>query len=301
MTLLVDQASRLRAIVGDHPPPRHAAARRAHVIAIASGKGGVGKTTLAVNLGVTLAESGKNVVLLDADLGLGNADILLGVPSGRHLGAVLAGQRTIHEIAVQPYPRLRVIPGGSGVASLAHLDDASRRRLIDALAPLERSADVLLLDCGAGVGPLVLELIALADLALIVTNPEPTAVADAYALIKSTVTREPRPGEGALRLIVNQVRSHSEGAEVHARVAAVADRFLGYRLRFSGSVSADVRVPQAVRSRHPVVLAYPRTSASRDVRSLSASIALQFASSRADMAESPPRGSRLWSLLAGVF
>ncbi len=299
MTALSDQATRLRALaLGAEPVAR--AARRAHVIAVASGKGGVGKTNIAVNLAIALADSLHETVLIDGDFGLGNADMLCGLSPSRHVGAVVDGRRSLEEIAVQYRPRLRLVPCGSGVASLADLDSASRRRFMEAFAQVERSAEVLILDCGAGLGAVVLDLLALADTTLIVTTPEPTSIADAYGVIKTLMTREPRPLPRSIRLVVNQASGRKEAVAVHARMAAVCDRFLGFGLLFAGMVSLDARVPQSVRMRRPLLVAHPRSEASRDVRSLS--VCLERDVLREATACRSERGllERLWNLVGGT-
>lgn len=272
MTALTDQATRLRALAVAAGPAPSAPARhpgRAAVIAIASGKGGVGKTNLAVNLSIALADAGRETVLVDGDFGLGNADMLCGLTSARHIGSVLEGTRDMNDVAVRYRPALRIVPGGSGIASLADLNDMARARFADAFATLEHSADALILDCGAGLGSIVMDLLALADAAFIVTTPEPTAIADAYGLIKTLAARAPTPAVGSMHLVVNQSSGPREARDVHARIAAVSDRFLGVGVLFAGEVTADIRVSQSVRMRKPFLLAHPRCDAARDVRSLS--------------------------------
>lgn len=316
MTAALDQASRLRALVHDQrqeaapdrlsPPvtgpathaPARAEGRRAHVIAIASGKGGVGKTSLAVNLAICMARSGRDTVLFDGDFGLGNADMLCGLPPGRHLGSVLSGERAVDDVAARFMPGMRLIPCGSGVAGLADPDAAARRRLAETFEMIARSAEIVLIDCGAGLGPVVLNLVAAADTTLIVTTPEPTAIADAYGLIKSSISAEPRPSPGVFRLVVNQCRSRAEGESVHARIAAVCDRFLGYRLPLAGTVLADSRVGQAVRDRRPLLLTHPRSDAARDVLSLSGSLLRLACSESLTVAASGGAWSRLWRIIA---
>jgi flagellar biosynthesis protein FlhG len=276
MTALADQAARLRALVERADPapcpPAAPPARSAHVIAIASGKGGVGKTCLAVNLSLALAAGGLETVLIDGDTGLGNADLLLGVPAGPHLGAVVRGTRTLDDVAVRVAPRLRLIAAGSGIASLADLDASARSRLIDAFATIERSARVILIDCGAGLGPVVLDLVASADTVLVVATPEPTAIADAYGLIKTLAIREPRPSSGTVRLVVNQAADRAEAARIHARMSAVSERFLGLSIPLSGWVGRDPHVAQAVCARRPFILSAPRSTAGKHVRDLCGSV-----------------------------
>jgi flagellar biosynthesis protein FlhG len=270
------------------------------VVAIASGKGGVGKTNIAVNLSIALADAGRETVLIDGDFGLGNADMLCGLSPSRHVGAVVSGQRSLEEIAIRYRPGLRLVPCGSGVASLADLDGAARRRFMESFAELERSAEILVLDCGAGLGPVVLDLLALADTTLIVTTPEPTSVADAYGVIKTVMTRDPRPRPRSVQLVVNQSSGMKEAVEVHGRIAAVCDRFLGFGLPFAGSIASDGRVSQSVRLRRPLIVVHPKSEASRDVRSLSVYIEAIVCGSEGAAPSRRGLLERLWNLVGGA-
>lgn len=287
-----DQAARLRQLVASsavEPKPEsrtelkpaaphtrsssHAATARptAPVVAIASGKGGVGKTNLAVALSIGLARLGRRTVLIDADLGVANADVLCGVRTTAHLGQVISGERTIMDIAQPVNGGFLLVPGGSGIASLADLDDQQRARLFEALAQLDAKCDAIVVDCGAGVSRSVRRLVHAADLAIIVTTPEPTAIADAYSLIKCVATEAREAGQsphGRIAILVNQVNSTGEAQRVHARIASVCEKFLSFRPAFAGSVCHDRVVPQAVRARKPFFFVDPKSGATRDALAL---------------------------------
>jgi len=276
MTIASDQASRLRALMDSSSVAGGGGVvtrtpRTARTISIASGKGGVGKTTLAVNLGIAFALGGKRIALLDGDLGLGNADLMCGLAPGKHLGHVLDGACSIDAIAKEVTAGFRIIPGGSGLARLADLSTVARQRLQNALNALEQSSDLVLVDCGAGIGPLVLDLIAASDLSLIVTTPEPTSVADAYGLIKSIVAH-PVGAPAHLGLVINQVRERSEAQQVHTRMSAVCDRFLGKKLELMGMIGWDLEVSRSIRHRRPMLLNGSRHGAANDVQFLSGAI-----------------------------
>jgi len=249
-------------------------ARRPWMIAVASGKGGVGKTNIVVNLAHELARSGKATTIIDGDLGLGNADLLCGVNTTAHFGEVLDGKRFLHEVIVDVIPQLRLLPGASGIAHLADLSDTQRRRMITALRQLEGRSEAIIIDCGAGIGPWVLNLLQASDQGLIVTTPEPPALADAYALIKCV--RHCTHAQGRpipkLELIVNQANSARQAKAIHQRINAVCVRFLRTELHMRGWIPVDPHVALAVRDRTAFVKRHPRCDASRRVRCLSASL-----------------------------
>lgn len=278
-----DQAERLRALVREivdgsstvHPqigdaegrPAGVSAPRRGAVVAIASGKGGVGKTSIAVNLSIALAAQHLRVVLLDGDLGLGNADVLCGLNPERNLGDLVEGTASLEDITLDAPGGFRLVPGASGIASLADLDGGSRERMLACLARLETGADVLMIDCGAGIGASVRAFLLSSDLPLVVVTPDPTSITDAYALIKSLHGASGgRPAAPAL--VVNQARDREEAAGVHRRIDSVCARFLGISVPLAGWLRADSEVARAVRARVPFTIAQPSGRASSDIRDL---------------------------------
>src|SRR6476659_6001961 len=233
MSLMVDQAAQLRSLVRER--------RRASVIAVTSGKGGVGKSNVAVNLAIQLSAAGKQVVLLDADLGLANADVLCNVDLPHNLSHVIARQKQLNEVVVSAPGGFRLIGGASGLARMADLTDHDRERIIHAMSELEQAADVILVDTGAGISPNVLSFTRAADHVLIVTTPEPTAITDAYAVVKviSRGAAGPPMGENGhrrLSLLVNQAKSQFEARVVYERIAKVAHQFLNVSVFEAGHV-----------------------------------------------------------------
>ena len=274
MTLVIDQATQLRSLMREQQAqhtPRHVR-RRASVIAITSGKGGVGKSNVAVNLAIRLASAGKQVVLLDADLGLANADVLCNVDLPHNLSSVIARKKDLHEVMVKVPGGFSLIGGASGLARMADLSDADRGRIVHALAELEERADIILIDTGAGISPNVLSFTRAADHVLVVTTPEPTAITDAYAVVKvlhrDAGGVDPEAVERRISLLVNQARTPAEARVVHDRIAKVARQFLGVSVYDGGHVLADESVPAAVRARTPFVLANPKSPASHCIAQL---------------------------------
>ncbi|MEM1211512.1 MAG: MinD/ParA family protein [Planctomycetota bacterium] len=238
---------------------------QAQSIAVTSGKGGVGKTTVAVNLSVALSKMGRRVVLLDADLGTANADVICDLNPVVGLAAVVAGRRTIDEVVLEAPGGFGLIPGASGLAQMADLSGGQRQRLIDQFDRLDRLADVVVIDTGAGVGANVLGFAAAADRVLVVTTPEPTAITDAYAVIKTAHQR--RPGLD-VHVLVNIVRDEREAHMVFDRIAMVCHRFLGLMPTYAGYLPADEHVSQAVRARRPFAVMAPASAVSQCVRAL---------------------------------
>jgi len=268
-------------LAADTPPADESPARRivrdlrprARVLAVASGKGGVGKTNLAVNLALALAGAGRRVLLVDADLGLANVDLVLGQPrpAGSDLAHVLAGRVPLERIVQEGPAGIHWIPGASHVPQVAAVDDPRREALLDGLTALERVHDFLLLDTPAGIGGGVLHLARQADEVLLVTTPEPPAMMDAYALLKAVRASATEP-IGPVRLIVNMVTHRHDARRVHERLREAATRFLGIDVGLLGYVFCDGHVGRAVQKREPLMLAYPHSQASWCVKRLAGAI-----------------------------
>jgi len=237
--------------------------KNSRVIAIASGKGGVGKTNLAVNLALSLARRGLNVALLDADLGTANVDVVLGIQPRYHLQHVVTGQKTLAEIIVEGPYGLQIIPGASGLPDLVDLPDAQREALLRSLLVLNGRVDVMLIDTGAGVGRNVVQFVLAAGEALLVTTPEPTAIVDAYALMKVLAGYQLPV---AINLVINCVRNRPEGDTTVRKLAAVAEQFLGRRVHALGALPYDPSVLEAVRAQVPFVQSRPRSPISQAIQ-----------------------------------
>ncbi len=278
MSVVTDQAQTLRHLVREveqqHQAASHSATvvrpptpkpRCATVLAVTSGKGGVGKTNIAVNLAIRLSTLGRRVVLLDADLGTANADVLCNLSAAGTLAHVVAGRRTLKQVMIDAPGGFRLVPGASGLARIAAMGDFERNRLMEQVQELEHDADLIIVDTGAGVSPNVLSFTMAADQLLVVTTPEPPAITDAYALTKIISRQEKRPHIG---LLVNMARDAQEARSVFGRIDATARRYLNLEPRYAGHVLADTRVAQSVRLRRPFVLESPNCEASRCIAQL---------------------------------
>lgn len=262
-----DQAHRLRQWVAARAAQDVEAEQPTHVIAVASGKGGVGKTQVSVNLAIALAARGHRVVLFDMDMGLANVDIVLGVEASGTWSDVLAGRRDVDEVVMQGPGQIDFVPGTSGVARLANLSEFERHQLTTCMKRIERRYDVAVLDCGAGISQNVVGVARQADTVLVVSTPEPTAVTDGYAMIKTfaqdAAQEHRRTDAASIGVLVNQVATRREGRQTFERLASVAARFLHLPVMDCGYVLRDDHVPAAVRQRYPFILRYPRCSASQ--------------------------------------
>lgn len=238
---------------------RGSADRRSVVIAVVSGKGGVGKTTLSVNLACALGLRGVAVLLVDADLGMASADLMFGVSPRRHLGHVLSGMCAPEDAVIDAAPGVRLIGGGSGWEGEAEISAFEFSLLVERLRDGRHGADIVLIDAGAGVSRQVWGPACAADRVIVVTTPEPTAMADAYVMIKTLHRHGVR---GRVCLFENLVDTRADGAQTYERIARVASGFLGVEIEDAGCCLSDSAVVEAVRRRRPVVLCDGAGSAS---------------------------------------
>jgi flagellar biosynthesis protein FlhG len=237
------------------------------LIAIASGKGGVGKTCLAIGLAQALAERGRRVALVDGDLGLANIDVQLGLDPGRDLGDVLAG-RCPPEAALIAHPGgFAVLPGRSGAAALAALDTAGIARLLGLLRGLPM--EMVVLDLGAGLAAAQRRLAAAADVLGVVATEEPTSLTDAYAVLK---LHRQDGGAGRAGVVANMVANAMAAERVHAALDRACRSFLGAGVALLGHVRRDARIPATIRAQQPLLTRHPATPAAEDLRALAAAV-----------------------------
>ncbi len=232
------------------------------VVAITSGKGGVGKSHITLNLALALQKLGQRTIILDADLGLANINILLGYEPSYTLWDVVQQHLSIRDVLQKGPLGLRIIPGASGISRLASLEAKEIQGVIEGFQELESECDWLLVDTAAGISPGVLSFVLAADEALIVTNPEPPALADAYGLIKSIWQVQ---GRVSLQLIMNRSASLRSGEEMGMRVISLTKKMLNQDVGFFGAVREDSHTSRAIARQTPLVLLYPASPAAQDI------------------------------------
>jgi len=238
---------------------------RHRTIAFTSGKGGVGKSNLILNTGLVLARRGKRVVILDGDLGLASLNVLLGLSPRFDLRHVIAGDKRLDQILLPGPHGIRIIPAGSGVAELANLTEDERETLLAELQELGPTVDFLLIDTGAGLSDTVLNLIVASDETVVVTRPEPTALADAYALMKVVLQYQ---ATYPFHLLINMVRDGAQAQQVFGSLAQILLKFLGYQPGYAGYVVMDPSVGRGVVQQVPFTVLAPRCDAARGLEAL---------------------------------
>jgi flagellar biosynthesis protein FlhG len=263
--MMEDQAERLREMmrnrssVQEKPSPARDA-KKTRIITITSGKGGVGKTNMSVNMALAYARLGKKVVVMDADLGLANVNVMLNMVPKFNLYHVIRKQKTMKEILLETEYGISIVAGASGFSKIANLSETERQNFINELDTLS-NADIIIIDTSAGVSSNVLDFIAAADDAVIITTPEPTAITDAYGIIKIIATEIDNLNMG-LRLVVNRVKSVAEAKKVADRMTSIAGQFLNLKVEYLGFIYDDPAVSHAVLRQRPFMVVDPKCRAS---------------------------------------
>lgn len=240
------------------------------ILAVTSGKGGVGKTNIVANLAFSLSELGKKVVILDADFGLANIDVLLGLTPRFHLGHVLFGNKALSEIIVQGPKGIRIIPASSGLQRLSELTSEQKNFLVSSFSRLDSDTDFFLIDTAAGISRNVIHFLLSAHEVIVVSAPEPTAIVDAYAVIKIILAEDHNK---PIHLLINSVERAEEAQRIFCQINSVVKRFLGREVAYLGHVSRDPHILQAVRNQVLVTSKFPNAPASSCFRELAAYIA----------------------------
>lgn len=235
------------------------------VIAITSGKGGVGKTNISANLAYSLSHAGKRVLVLDADIGLANMDVILGLTPKYNINHVLLGEKSLAEVIVSGPGNVKILPSASGIAALAELSRGQKLFLFNELNDLNEEFDFLLIDTAAGISANVMYFNMAAKEIIVVVSPEPTSLTDAYALIKLLYQGH---DEKRIMLLVNMVSGSEEAIQVYNKINRATEHFLDLRVEYLGYIQRDEKVGEAVRRQKPFAEIYPQTRASQCINAI---------------------------------
>ncbi len=256
----MDQAERLREMVKNMSAPK----TTARVVTVTSGKGGVGKSSISVNLAIALSKLGKRVIILDADFGLANVEVMLGIRPQNNLVDLIFRGKSLADIITKGPENIGFISGGSGIQEMTNLQKHQIVYLIQKLAELDNLADIILIDTGAGITDSVIEFVAASSEVLLVSTPEPTSITDAYALLKTLSRKDDFSSQDTtIRMISNRVMSEMEGKELYAKLNSVVERFLDIHMEYLGAVLQDSNISKAVIHQKPAILLYPNLNFSR--------------------------------------
>lgn len=269
-----DQAHKLREIVkkvnnDNIISPTETLKTNSKVITITSGKGGVGKTNITVNLAITLSKMGHRVAVIDADLGLANIDVVFGIMPRFTLVDVIKNGKNVMDVLCTGPKNVKFLSGGSGVEDLTRLTQIELEKFIRNIALLDKLADIILIDTGAGISENVVRFVMAADDVVIVTTPEPTAITDAYALIKAVGVRNKNK---TVKLIINKTENAIEAQTAMQKLNTVSQKFLNLKLQFLGYVTNDSMVPRAVKQQKPFVILYPECAAAKNLAEIAKKI-----------------------------
>lgn len=260
----MDQAEKLRKMVKEQATPR----RVARVITVTSGKGGVGKSSVSVNLAIALSRLGNRVIILDADFGLANVEVMLGIRPQYNLADLMFRGKSLSDIITVGPENIGFISGGSGIQELTNLTRDQIVYLIQKLVELDEKADIIIVDTGAGIADSVLEFVAASSEVLLVATPEPTSITDAYALLK-TLNRKTDVSleDTVIKMVANRIDSYEEGKELYDKLSLVVSKFLNLKLEYLGALPQDASVSKAVMKQKPAITLYPNSQFSKTLHS----------------------------------
>jgi flagellar biosynthesis protein FlhG len=258
----MDQAEKLRKMVKEQAAPRNVA----RVITVTSGKGGVGKSSISVNLAIALSRLGNRVIVLDADFGLANIEVMLGIRPQYNLADLMFRGKALTDIITEGPENIGFISGGSGIQELTNLTKDQIVYLIQKLVELDERADIIIIDTGAGIADSVLEFVAASSEVLLVATPEPTSITDAYALLK-TLNRKTDISlqDTVIKMIANRIDNDEEGKELYDKLSLVVSKFLDLKLEYLGALPQDNSVSKAVMKQKPALMLYPNSQFSSTV------------------------------------
>lgn len=258
----MDQAEQLRNIIKKQSQPR----KFARVITVTSGKGGVGKSSVSVNMAIQMSKLGKRVVILDADFGLANVEVMLGIRPQFNLADLIYRGKSLQDIITVGPEQIGFISGGSGIQELMNITREQIIYLTQKLYELDQIADIIIIDTGAGINDSVLEFVTASSEVLLVTTPEPTSITDAYALLKTLNRKEGFSTDNTIiKMIANRVDSYAEAKELYNKLNLVVDKFLHIKMEYLGAIPQDTNVSKAIMQQKPYSTLYPNTPSAKAI------------------------------------
>lgn len=258
---MLDQAQRLRQMATQKKSPEKSGPK---IITVTSGKGGVGKSNFVVNLSITLQEMGNKVLIFDADVGMGNDDVLMGFLPKYNVFDIIFNGKEIEDVIVNGPFGVKLLPGGSGISRVNEISNQQRTRFLDKLSKLE-DIDYILMDTGAGINRSVLGFIACCEELIILTTPEPTSLMDAYSLLKAVAHFKIKK---EAKVVINRTLEKREGEETFKKFQNAVSNFLKMNTVYLGNISEDKKLVQAVRNQQPFVIGTPNCEAANDVKEI---------------------------------
>ncbi|MGI5921895.1 MAG: MinD/ParA family protein [Syntrophomonadaceae bacterium] len=247
--------------------------KRTRVVVVTSGKGGVGKSTLALNIALSICSMGKKVVLMDADLGMANIDIMLGLVPEYNLYHLILDRKSLRDIIISGPDGLNIIPGGAGISELANLKEGQLRRILTELGKLDGEYDYMIIDTGAGVSDSVISFVLASNDVIVITTPEPTSLTDAYRIVKIASRND---FNGNLYLVVNKVASDTEGVLVGEKLRIVIKKFLNLEIKILGYIANEPLVDEGIRRQQAFIKIFPKSMAARDINRISGNLVRGF-------------------------
>lgn len=259
----MDQAKELRSLIGNRQNLNLKKNINARVITISSGKGGVGKSSFSVNLAIYLASLKNRVLIIDADFGLANVEVLLGIRPKYNFYNMLKGEKNISEIVVDTEYGIKFISGGNGLKELSNINNTEIRYFIEQFEYLDEIADIIIIDTGAGISSSVTNFLMASDESIIVTTPEPTSFTDAYTLIK--IMKEQNKIIDKLNVVINKADDEYEADRTFAKIAYVCNKFLGISIQNMGYIPLDADIIKAVKQQKPAIVSFPKSDFSKSI------------------------------------
>lgn len=266
----MDQAEKLRSMVkanGDTAQPQNS--KLARVITVTSGKGGVGKSSIAINLAMQFRKKGKSVIIFDADFGLANIEVMFGAIPKYNLADMIFRGKNFKDIIVEGPEGIGFISGGSGINGLGNMNREQVQYLVYKLKELETLADVIIIDTGAGISDSVLEFVSSSGEVVLVTTPEPTSITDSYALLKALNARESFDKEICkIKVVANRVTNYEEGKNLFSKLEVVVSKFLQINLSFLGVVPMDMNMSKSIMQQKPISMVYPNSAGAKAIEEI---------------------------------